>query len=411
MSSTDHPALRLRTPIDARPIIHGNRRYTLLRDPLGLTTKTLLIPEALTPALGLLDGTRDAATLRGSLAVRFGLLLPASEIENLLQSLDDALLLDNERFTTVYRQALQAYRQAPARPLSCAPHVYPTEPERLHNLLEGFRSIATQNNGTSNAVQPVRGLLSPHIDYARGGPVYAQVWEAAREAAQQAELVVIFGTDHFGGEQLFTLTRQDYSTPYGSLPTSQEAVSALAQVIGEEDAFAGEIRHRGEHSVELAAVWLHHIRGGEPVELLPVLCGSFSKFLNNHSRPQEDETVQSFLRALKRLSARRKTLVVAAGDLSHVGPAFGSVPLDQSAKTALRHADQELINRMQAGDAEGFYDVIQRQDDRNNVCGLAPIYLTLRALERTRGHSLSYDMCPADKQNTSVVSIAGVLFK
>jgi len=52
----------------------------LLRDPLQLTDKTLLVPQPLAPVLVLCDGTReDASALSASLAVRYGLRIsPAS---------------------------------------------------------------------------------------------------------------------------------------------------------------------------------------------------------------------------------------------------------------------------------------------------------------------------------------------
>jgi hypothetical protein len=60
------------------------------------------------------------------------------------------------------------------------------------------------------------------------------------------------------------------------------------------------------------------------------------------------------------------------------------------------------------GDAEGFYAAIQRAQDANNVCGVSPIYYTLRLLAPKRGESLGYSVCPADQKQTSVVTICGV---
>jgi AmmeMemoRadiSam system protein B len=56
-----------------------------------------------------------------------------------------------------------------------------------------------------------------------GAAVYADVFRAAVPAIQSAELVIIFGTDHFGGQAPFTLTRQHFATPLGVLPTAQRA--------------------------------------------------------------------------------------------------------------------------------------------------------------------------------------------
>ena len=140
--------------------------------------------------------------------------------------------------------------------------------------------------------------------------------------------MILLGTDHYGSD-LFSLTRQNYATPYGVLPTDTTIVDQLAAAIGEEAAYAGELRHRGEHSLELVAVWLHHMRAGEPVPVVPILTGSFHPFMEDGMEPQDDETVRDVLAdaALRRWQGKR-VLVIASGDLAHVGPAFGGRPLD-----------------------------------------------------------------------------------
>jgi len=66
---------------------------------------------------------------------------------------------------------------------------------------------------------------------------------------------------------------------------------------------------------------------------------------------------------------------------------------------------------MVAGDAEGFYSSIQRVGDVNNVCGLSPVYLTLKTLGATEGECVAYQACPADERDTSVVTVAGLIFE
>ncbi len=254
------------------------------------------------------------------------------------------------------------------------------------------------------------GLLSPHIDYGRGGAVYAHAWKRVALAARQAELVILLGTDHYGGD-LFTLTRQNYATPYGVLPTDVALVDQLASVIGEEAAFAGELRHRGEHSLELVAVWLHHMRAGRPVPVVPILTGSFHPFMMNGATPASDPTIAAVLEQLRAAMAGKRTLIVASGDLAHVGPAFGGAPLDGDARRVLRQDDDALIAAMRAGDAARFFGAIRQVQNANNVCGVAPIYLTLRLLGKCRGAQAGYAICPADAENTSVVTVAGMMFK
>jgi len=253
-------------------------------------------------------------------------------------------------------------------------------------------------------------LVSPHIDYARGGSVYAQVWGGAAEFVRSADLAVIFGTDHFGEDDRLTLTRQHYATPFGVLPTAHGVVDALAKTVGEEESFSGELRHRGEHSIELAATWLHHIRGGQACELVPILCGTFERFFGSNENPEDDPAIDQLLGTLRSATAGHKTIVVAAGDLSHVGPAFGGRPLDLVGRARLQSADDELMELMCAGDAQGFFEAIGSVDDANNVCGAVPIYLTIRLLSPVQGERIAYDRCPADEQGNSLVSICGVLF-
>ncbi len=255
-----------------------------------------------------------------------------------------------------------------------------------------------------------RGLVSPHIDYARGGAVYARVWRRSEEIVRSAELVVILGTDHHASNSALTLTRQSYATPFGVLPTDQDAVALLAAELGEEQVFADELHHRNEHSIELAAVWLHFIRSGNPCSLLPVLCGSLNGFIAAGADPASDSGLSQGIQRIREYITGKRALIVAAGDLAHVGPAFGGPPLDRSRRDELQAADMALIERICAGDAAGFYQAINRVGDQYNVCGLAPIYLALRLLAPAEGQLVDYDLCPADETDTSVVSVCGVVF-
>jgi AmmeMemoRadiSam system protein B len=406
MTTADNATPKLRS-VDARPVVHGGQPAILVRDPLQLTDKTVIIPQQLGPALALFDGTRDAKGVSASMAIRYGVPAPASTLERLLAVLDDALLLDNEHFSRAQREALAAYRGAPFRPPTGAGSSYPADPDELRKLLQSHLQVVDD-------IEPApkgRGLLSPHIDYARGGPVYGSVWKRAVEMAQAAEVVLLLGTDHFSEGNLLTLTKQNYATPFGVLPTATEMVDAVAQAVGPERAFAGELHHKGEHSIELAVVWLHYARQEQPCEVVPVLCGSFERFVRGEAEPDQDPTLMAFLDACRQALAGRRVLVVAAADLAHIGPAFGGQPAGLVERARLQAADDELIERICAGDAEGFFAAIHQQGDRHNVCGLPPTYLALRLLNPVQGERVAYLRCPADETGTSLVSICGIVFE
>jgi AmmeMemoRadiSam system protein B len=400
--------------VEAHLIQHGSQPAIMLRDPLRLSDQAVFLRPQLALLLELCDGTRDESELRAALAVRAGLRLTPTALEQILAQLDDALLLDNERFAQAYTAALQEFRTAPSRPPGLAGVSYPADPGELKDTLQGYIDSAP-DTGQQTDGRPIRGLVSPHIDYPRGGPVYAQVWDRVAEAVREAEIAIIFGTDHVSEEDGLTLTRQHYATPWGVLPTAHHVVDAMAQTMGDEVAFRDELYHRVEHSIELAAVWLHYLLGDRrdsPCELVPILCGPFQRFVTEDSQPGQDATMSAAIEALRAATASSRTIVVAAGDLAHVGPAFGdSYPIDLVGRARLTAADQQLMATICTGDAEAFFQGVKEEQDRRRICGLPPIYLTLRYLDGATGEVSGYMQCPADQRNTSLVSICGILFR
>ncbi len=406
-----YPRLRA---VEPRPYAQDGQRCYWLRDPLQLSEHALVVPEALAAALAFCDGTRDAGMIHAAFASHYGRRLPPNAVEQLLAALDEALLLDNARSAQAQAAALETYRRAPYRPPSCAGQTYPAEAAALRGLLNACldeaRDAPVGDAPVGDApVGDARGLVSPHIDYARGGRIYAQAWQRAARAAQAAELAIVVGTDH-AGDDPFTLTRQHYATPYGTLPTDQGIVDGLAEALSPGASFAGELRHRTEHSLELPLVWLHHMRRGEPCQVVPVLCGSLSHRMAG-GNPSEDPAVGAFLPALRQLAAGRRAIVIASGDLAHVGPAFGGPPVDAAGCARLKRDDDRLLRHIAAGDAEGFFGAIARVENRNNVCGAAPIYLAMQLLEARAGETAGYDQCPADEAGASFVSICGALLE
>ncbi|MHB1133753.1 MAG: AmmeMemoRadiSam system protein B [Chloroflexota bacterium] len=398
------PKLR---PLDVQLITYENRPALLLRDRLELSGRAVVLSTAMAPVLALADGTRDPGRIRAALALTHGIDLPLDVIEGLFQQLDEALLLESERYEAALAALLAEYRAAPCRPPALAGASYPAEPEALAALFEGFLAQTPVDGARDD--RAVRGVICPHIDYERGAPTYAQVWQRAAPALAEADVVVLFGTDHMGDEGTLTPTHQRYATPWGTLPLAEEALTALAQALGEETAFREELHHRSEHSLELAANWVHFFRREQPPALLPVLCGSFAGFV---AGAEPGATYERAFQALRESLAGKRTLVVAAADLAHVGPAFGDPrPLAAADKAALGRNDERRLAAALAGSAEGFLEALRRDGDRQRVCGLPPIYFALGLLGEARGELTGYAQCPADEQGGSLVSVAGAIFK
>ena len=135
MTENQFPKLRA---VDLQPFVHGGRPSILLRDPLQLAERTVVIPQQLSPVLALCDGTRDAGGSSAALAIRYGLRAAPGVLEQLLTTLDEALLLENERFAQARERVLAEYRQAPFRPPASAGRAYPADADELRRMLDGY---------------------------------------------------------------------------------------------------------------------------------------------------------------------------------------------------------------------------------------------------------------------------------
>ena len=240
-----------------------------------------------------------------------------------------------------------------------------------------------------------------------------------RSQIQDVELFVVFGTDHSGDGPRLTLTNQNYESPLGMLATDTELVDVLARILAlddsvEDHAFGDEFNHVNEHSIELASVWLHRALGPDSranARMLPILCGSFGRLLMDGA-PAVDEhpQIRQAITYLSEIAEQRRTIFVAASDLAHVGPAFGDadlMPVDSDHRKRVETDDEQLLETIIKGDRERFFELVKNDENRNKICGLAPIYMTLWASGATSGVWSGYQQCQADAADTSFVSIAG----
>src|SRR5205814_3982684 len=132
------------------------------------------------------------------------------------------------------------------------------EPEALRRQL---RRLFTGPRGPGLPEEPkpdgrLRAALLPHIDYRRGGTTYAWGFKEVFERTD-ASLFVIIGTSHYSSER-FTLTRKDFKTPLGIVPTDQEYIDRLVKHYG-DGLFDDPLAHLPEHSIELEVVFLQYL--------------------------------------------------------------------------------------------------------------------------------------------------------
>lgn len=404
MSLSTKPKLRNVT-IDK--VIHDGQPVFLMRDSLRLTEAMIALPQFLGPLAMLCDGQHTIDEMRATLTQQYGLELPNGAITHLLTQLDEALLIEGETFEQAKAKAIAAYRHQPFRQPALADHSYPREAADIRRLFEGYLD-SLDDIPISPASS--RAIISPHIDYQRGGPVYAAVWASAEAAVREAELIIILATDHNGGLGTLTPTLQHYASPFGVMPTETEIVNQLADIVGPDRAFADELHHIGEHSIELVLLWLQFTRQNKSCPIVPILCGSFYRYMRHQADIKAESHFTALRHYLQEVMQQRRTVIVASGDLAHMGPAFDGPPLDAAAYQQMKDDDTELISTLADGNGMTFLEFMRGQYERN-VCGLSPFYFTLDILEASRGELISYDRCPADANDTSYVSVCGMVLK
>ncbi|MDP2659823.1 MAG: AmmeMemoRadiSam system protein B [Dehalococcoidia bacterium] len=398
-----NPKLR---PLEARWINHNGQPGILLQDRLGIS-QPALIPQALVPLLTLCDGARSLQAIRAGFELRTGMPISLATVERLAEELEAALLLDSIHFQAAYQKSLEEYRRASHRAPRLAGQVYPADPDELERTLTAYGQDLKKG---PVAPTNLRGIVCPHIDFARGGPTYAGVWEQASQAARDSDLVVVFGTDHSGGGPTFNLTRQSYATPWGTLPIDMGVVDQVAATLGPDRCFSHELHHRNEHSLEAALVWLHFARKRQPCRVVPILCGALEG--ENAARDRSHSQFLEAIQALRQATVGKHVLAVAAADLAHVGPAFGDPQaIGPAEQRSLACQDEEMLAYVCAGDAEGFLGSATANGDRNKVCGASAIYAMLHFLDGCHGEVTGYRQCPADSAGASFVSIAGVILQ
>jgi predicted class III extradiol MEMO1 family dioxygenase len=97
--------------------------------------------------------------------------------------------------------------------------------------------------------------------------------------------------------------------------------------------------------------------------------------------------------------------------MAHMGRRYGDSMRAQAGRNemqAVELRDRARIERMEAGDARGFWDLVRDNGDDLKWCGSSPIYTFLKAVPGARGKLRHYQQWNIDPE--SVVSFAGMSF-
>jgi AmmeMemoRadiSam system protein B len=339
--------------------------------------------------------------------------VPVELVERLVDELDRGLFLEGPRYRDALARVQRAFADADVRAASHAGGAYHDDPRELRRYLDEKCLGAANGDARAKTAGRLVGLVAPHIDPWRGAVNYGFAYGALRHAleAQDADTFFLLGTSHAPMRQPFALCRKSFATPLGDMPADLGAIDALAD--GARDAgfdpYADQFNHKREHSLEFQAVFLRHLLGERPAQIVPILAG-LGEHQARASDPSSDAGVMRFVEGLRALVESRngRAIVVAGADLAHVGPRFGDAAPDAGQRRALDATDRESLARAVAPDAAAFWDHVARDLDSRRVCGLAPIWSLLRSLPGgAKGELIRYEQT-VDKDDGSIVSHAAV---
>jgi hypothetical protein len=410
MPETDHllhPRLR---PVEVFPVRMSGRDCMCVRDPETLAEQPLFVNQTLLFLISRMNGDNTLRDIQADYFRAAGEILPMETLEDLVAQLDAKHYLDGPTFQSFYSALVQQYREAPSRPASHAGSAYEAGATALLSQIQGYFA-PPEGPGDDYAPdfsKALRGLIAPHIDFVRGGPVYAHAYRALAEHAG-ADTYLIFGTCHTPMPERFSISDKDYETPLRAAETDKNFVTRLLARLGEKyrDGFA----HRSEHSIEFQAVWLRYILGDKRrFTIIPILVNSFHDIYSRGKTASEDPEIEKVVGAIRDTmeESSGRLCVVAGADLAHVGRRFGdpSGPTEASL-LRVKQQDLELLRLVEAGDAERVFHSIAADNDSRRVCGYPPIYMALRSIDRAQGKLLQYRQW-ADLDAGAAVTYAAV---
>ncbi|HVN04058.1 MAG TPA: AmmeMemoRadiSam system protein B [Bryobacteraceae bacterium] len=379
----------------------------LIRDPYRYSDAMLIVPRAIVECLECFDGRQTDLDLRALLVRITGDLEVGGLEQHLFDTLSKAGFLEDATFAGMKEARQRAFAEAPKREPAHAGGAYPLEITELRQTLTRYM------DGAAGAPSPRAGLMgiaAPHVSPAGGWQSYRAAYQVLGPELQNRTFVIL-ATSHYGEPERFGLTRKPFVTPLGETATNTELVEWL-EAYGGPAVNMEDYCHSFEHTVELQVIFLQHIFGPD-IRILPILCGQFARSIYLGGAPESNDGVKRFFGALSELAAREgdRLFWILGIDMAHMGARYQdnfSAEAGRGVMAEVAERDRRRIERINASDGDGFWDLVREKHDDLKWCGSAPLYTFLKSLPGMRGDLLHYEQWNIDPQ--SVVSFAGIAF-
>lgn len=406
--------------LQLQEIEHEGAPYFLFTDAREIAPESL-IPAELGPVLALMDGQNTLEQICQQ-AQHVDPDVTLDWLAEIAGQLDELFLLVSPRFEDEEKRLNTHWKSDPIRPAAFAGRSYPAQEMALRRFLDEklARGVARLPARAYNP-ENVRAIVTPHIDFHRGGHTeaasYLPLVENVEKTGVPFDLIVILGVAHAGVRYPFCATNKSFDTPFGLRQSDRDFSRDLLSHIGPQ-MFAEEDIHKAEHSLEFSAVMLGYHQKLASAKIFAIACGGFWNSLRSGKAPEEDEPhVEEFIAALREVTQKheqmgRKVGFIASVDGAHVGTQFGDATKISSTKLQkIESEDRAWCAAIERGDKTAFHQHFARDFNRFNVDAHPAVYTLMAAFPEWRGQLLDYDQAFSSEQNIVVSFASMALFE
>ncbi|MFB3926528.1 MAG: AmmeMemoRadiSam system protein B [Syntrophales bacterium] len=396
----------LRNDIQLVSMVVEGRRVIRFIDPLQMSDNQVALDIGLVPLLQMLDGRHTLRDIQTSLMRRQGgRLLYVSDIQDMLDVLDKAYLLENGAFHDRIRSLRREFSSRSDREPHLAGTAYPSNPDGVRKFVE---EVETQLGICREINEKIRGIMAPHIDIRTAGKSYVGLYRHLK--GRRFDRVIIMGINHKMQDGLYSLSEKDYATPLGKLRSDRPFIEELKKKVPSGALSVDDFSHKIEHSIEFQTLFLRYYLG-DGIRIVPILCGGIHEFFLHGkdllSDPRFLETARAIENTIDEFGG--DTLFVSGVDLAHIGLKFGGRVPAQDILPLARANDEKILSHVVKGETREIYELAVNTGDRFNVCGLPAILLHSFLMRGRKAQILSYETYD-ERETGSAVNYASVVF-
>jgi AmmeMemoRadiSam system protein B len=416
-------------PVQPMPVQKEGKQFVALRDPSMLIQQTMVVQPQALQVIQLFEGELSSTEIaerivaaetpeRGSVVAE-----AQKQVEMLAGQMDQFGLLWGPTFEGYEKQMAEKLHEAGTFPIQAsgtlvqlahqAQGAGSKPPEDVEEQKIWGRKLAVGMLETwLDAAEdpefdtPVIGLVVPHLDYVRGGDVYASGYRAWVNA-KKPDRVVILGTNHFGMGDGAVMTRLDFETPLGRVPADQAVIKGMEKKLGER-IFKDELDLLPEHSAELHLPFIQHLFGDVPVVVGLVPDPLIPMIAEDGKRVSSEEFTSALREVLAEVGGL--TYFVSSADLSHVGPQFGEPkPVDDARRMEVERHDREHLAKYLENDPKGFLEAMEWCTNQTRWCSIGNMSAIASIASAESVELIDYRQA-SDERGAHLVSVASIAF-